>query len=146
MLGLTACGNDGQAAFEWAITLTGAEGNPYTENLTYQLSFVPESALVNLSIDGENFASGQISGCDINYESVVWQEPGENVGGFDVRWKLDGSATYQQTGGCSPPLPENLDWQGEEIFTIVVSDNPDIPPGATYTVTTEGTFVGEASL
>ena len=138
---LGACGGEALDGFEWDIKLTGTNGNEYTDDLRYRLSFEPESAYVNLAIGPDNFASGQISGCRIDYESVVWGEPRD---GFDVRWKIEGTATYQQSSGCDTQLPEGVDWKGEEVFVIVQSEHPDIPPGATYTVDTEGVYVGEA--
>jgi len=139
-LALTACGGDDEQGFEWDITLAGTDGNEYQEELTYRLSFVPDTAYVNLAIGEDGFASGQIAGCDITYQSVVW---GEVRDGYEVRWRIDGQATYQQQSGCETQLPDGIDWEGTEVFEIVQSEHPEIPPGATYTVLTSGTYVGE---
>lgn len=140
-LTLGACGGGDLDGFEWDVTVAGTGDNPYEQNLVYRLTFEEGTSTVNLAIGAENFASGQISGCGITYQSVVW---GELRDGFEVRWKLDGEATYQLNSGCETSLSEGLDWEGTEVFSIVQSDHPDIPTGATYTVDVQGTYLGEA--
>lgn len=137
---MPACGADDTQAFEWDINLNRDGSEDWSDNLRYRLNFVPNTASVNLSIGDETFAKGTISGCSINYQSVVW---GELRDGFEVRWKIDGEAIYQQNGGCETQLPEGVDWDGTEVFSIVLSDHPEIPVGATYTLTTQGTYAGQ---
>tara|TARA_B100001989_G_C24385421_1_gene386521 strand:- start:62 stop:547 length:486 start_codon:yes stop_codon:yes gene_type:complete len=138
---LTACGGDEASGFAFDMVLAGTGDNEeYSENLEYLLTFVEDSAQVNLAIGTENFASGQISGCQITYSSVVW---GDERDGFEVRWRIDGKATYQLQSGCETQLPDGVDWDGEEVFVIVQSDHPEIPPGSTYTLLTSGNYKGE---
>jgi len=84
-LTLTACGEEEAVTFDWDVTLTGTVdlcNDPvvgYQENLTYRLDFIEGGNFVDLAIGDDNFAGGQISGCDISYETVVW---GEDKDGF----------------------------------------------------------------
>lgn len=146
-LALAACGGEDLVGFEWDVTLTGTVdlcNDPtigYQEAFRYRLEFIEGGNFVDLAIGPDNFASGQISGCEINYETVVW---GETRDGYDLRWRMEGEALYQQAGGCGTQLPPNVDWKGTEVFTVVQSSNPNIPPGCTYTLDAEGTYVGPA--
>jgi hypothetical protein len=145
-LAVSACGDPPLDGFVWDVTLTGEEdlcNDPvvgYQHTLQYFLTF-PGGNSVDLATGGSNFATGQIEGCSLFYESVVWGEPRD---GFDIRWKITGEAIYQQSGGCETQLPENVDWKGTEVFEIIQSDHPEIPPGCTYTLSAEGVYVGQA--
>ena len=144
-LGLAACAEPVEG-FEWDITLTGAvdlcnaEPVGFEETYRYRLTF--EGSQTTLHIGPDAFASGAIAGCEISYQSVVW---GEEKDGFEYRWVIDGQAFYRQSGGCDAQLPENVDWQGTEIYTILETTNPDIPPNCTYELTAEGVYVGPAA-
>lgn len=138
---LCACGGSDLDAFEWDLQLSGTGDNEYSEELTYRLSYVEDSNQVNLAIGEDNFASGQISGCQITYQSVVW---GEDRDGFELRWKIDGTGIVQgSTGGCETSLEEGLDWSTTEVFTIISSTDDRIPTGATYTIDVQGVYAGE---
>jgi hypothetical protein len=142
---LTAC-SDPVEGFEWDITLTGevdlcnADPSPFQQVFRYRLTF--EGSKSTLHIGPDAFATGTIAGCRIDYRSVVW---GEEKGGFEYRWVIDGSAFYRQASGCDAQLPDNVDWQGTEIYTILETTNPDIPPNCTYELSAEGVYVGPAS-
>ena len=144
-LALAGCGDPPLDGFLWRVQLTGdedlcnAEPVGFQETYNYRVTF--DGTYADLAIDADNFASGQIEGCQIFYESVVW---GEDRDGFPIRWKIEGEAFYHQGFGCEQSLPENIDWKGTEVYEVVQSDHPDIPPGCTYTLLSEGTYVGEA--
>ena len=65
---------------------------------------VPQTIEVPV-LDEETFARGQISGCDIAYQTVVWGEPDD--AGFDVRWQITGEALFR-AGGTSSNLDEGV--------------------------------------
>ncbi|MFT7518654.1 MAG: hypothetical protein ACI9MC_000786 [Kiritimatiellia bacterium] len=146
VIGLAGCGEDALTGFVWQVTLTPEVDNchedpaPFSDELDYRVEF--DGAGTELYIDRDLFATGGIQGCRIFYESVVWGEPRD---GYDVRWQLTGEANYRQSQGCDNVLPPEVDWQGTETFTIIRSDHPDIPPGCTYELTTEGIFQGAAN-
>jgi hypothetical protein len=108
-------------------------------NDTYTYGLVFESADVAIYIDGETFASGTRTGCQLNYQSAVWLED-ERPGGL-VRWQITGTATYE-TGAGSCGLGEDIQWEGTETIEVVESEDPDVPAGCTYELLTEGTFNG----
>ena len=141
---LAGCGDSGQLTpdGEWQVTVTGVETDCTTSTEGYQDTFVYQlffdGSNVELRIDGEGFATGTRSGCDLSYESSVWLEEAE---GGDYRWQIGGEATYEgAAGGCD--LPEGVDWQGQETLTVLVSDNPDVPEGCRYVMDTQGVYLG----
>ena len=71
------------------VTTCIAEGDQapvFEQVFRYELYF--SGSTVDLRIDGEGFAAGTRSGCDMEYESAVWLE--ERDAG-DVRWSLPAS-------------------------------------------------------
>jgi len=145
-LARAACGDPPLDGFLWDVTLTGDEDlcndppSGYQETLRYLVTF-RDGKYADIAVNGSTFGTGQIEGCNIFYESVVW---GESRDGFGLRWRISGEAVYQQSGGCETQLPDNVDWKGTEVFEIIQSDHPEIPPGCTYTLLTEGVYVGQA--
>lgn len=139
------------SGYAWQVTVTGGEpgfdscniGNetPYTETFDYVVDFSGGQASLGLLEGGEifGFASGTLAGCELSYESIIWQE--QRSGG-DVRWQLTGTATVQQ-GGDSCSLSEGLDWEGFEEIRVIDSSDPDVPPGCTYRMDATGTYSGE---
>ncbi|TVQ91656.1 MAG: hypothetical protein EA397_08580 [Deltaproteobacteria bacterium] len=133
--------------FEWDVTLTAIEDgcNPepigYQETLRYRIVF--EGANARLHIGPNGFANGSLSGCSISYSSVTWGEERED---YTYRWVLSGQAAYRQSSGCDAQLPgPNIDWSGTETFTIVDTDDPDIPPGCEYVMEAEGVYLGPSA-
>lgn len=137
--------------FEWAVTVEGGEPGfdscnigeetPYTETFAYVLDFAGADVSLGLLVDGEifGFADGTLSGCDVSYASVIWQEQRE---GGEVRWQLEGEASIRQ-GGDDCNISEGLDWEGFELITVVDSADPTIPAGCTYRMDATGTYAGE---
>jgi hypothetical protein len=107
--------------------------------MDYRLVYDNSSVALHVEEGGESyqFASGTISGCDIEYESVVWGEAMDS--GYGAKWQLLGDAVFR-AGGDSCSL-DDLDWQGTETFEIVSTDDPDMLPGCTYVLNMEGSFV-----
>jgi hypothetical protein len=144
ILASSGCGESVEPGFLWNIEsfVTGnycfeaEEG--WAENHTYKLSY--EGAAVSMTIKEQQFASGTISGCQIVYHSVVWEEPRE---GYELRWKLDGEAFYRQSGGCDSFLDDNMDWKGTETFTVVNSNHPNYEVGCTMEMDVQGVYAGQ---
>jgi hypothetical protein len=119
--------NDAECGYVW-------EG--YEEYMDYRLTF--DSSVVDVAIGPDIFAHGSISGCQIYYQSVVWSQ---DFDGYDVRWQLEGEATYRVgESGCN--LDSNQDWLGTETFDIVSSDHPDLNAGCWFVLSTDGTYEG----
>jgi hypothetical protein len=112
-------------------------GQAVADTYTYGLVF--ESADVSIFIDGETFATGTRTGCQLNYQSAVWLED-DRDGGL-LRWQITGSATYE-TGAGSCGLGDDIQWEGTETIEIIESEDEDVPAGCTYELLTEGTFNG----
>jgi hypothetical protein len=152
LLPLFGCGTKVVPGFVWDVSLVSVEDDSchepdvaFTGDLTmeYTVQFDgPRATLFVAGTDGETgqaFATGGISGCEINYQSVVW---GEDHNGYQVRWQLSGSSLFRQSGdGCG--LPANIDWQGTETFKIITSEDETLTPGCEYTMGLEGTFSGQ---
>lgn len=147
---LTGCAGEelDPEAFYWDVDLLGtfstchSDDNVvgYADALTYGLSF--DGSATTLRIDGNTFASGQISGCELEYESgIVGQE---RDAGF-VQWNLTGDALIR-TGGDSCDIPldadsNSLDWYGFETFTITYSEDPALEEGCEYEIQVQGSYV-----
>lgn len=156
--------------FTWDVKVTGVDNScteddsGSSESFTFGAAF--EGSLVALKIVGvdttDTFATGNISGCTISYESQVVGEP-DRAGG-PVQWVLSGEAVYR-TGGEVCNMAENVaetaermdidlesfdylggaaaadvDWVGSETFEVVASENEGVPVGCTYTSFVAGTY------
>lgn len=139
LLALVACGPDIEAPDRtYAITVsgesdscTGAE-QTYEESFTYAIFIDGSNA--KIQIDDEDFALGNIAGCDLTYQSTVWFE--ENAGG-NFQWQISGEAQFEgAAGGCD--LEEGVDWDGAEQLSVVESENPDYTVGCDYDMTLTG--------
>lgn len=141
---LSGCGGEPLDGFLWDVdllaTIDDCNADPvaYAESLTYRVVY--DGASVELAIDEDPFASGFIAGCEISYETVVWFE---ERNGYEVRWQMAGEAVFRQ-GGDTCNLPAETDWIGTETFTILTSDDPELPVGCEYVVETTGSYVGAA--
>ena len=151
-LALTGCKDDETLTFDAEYTVDVANaltddgsldpncidaGRAVSESYVYGLVF--DSADVGIYINGETFASGTRTGCELNYQSAVWLED-ERPGGL-VRWQITGSAVYE-TGAGSCGLGEDIQWEGTETIEVVESEDPDVVAGCTYELLTEGTYNG----
>ena len=136
---LVACGPELEApdrTYEITISgesdsCTGADAS-YEETFTYAVFIDGSNAKIQIS--GEDFAVGNISGCDLTYQSTVWFE--EDADG-DFQWQISGKAQFEgAAGGCD--LEEGIDWQGSEELSVVESENPDVTAGCDYKTTLAG--------
>lgn len=166
-------GEPDETLYYWDVKVTGVSNNcteseqGFAESYAYAVGF--DGSLASLKIDdGEEintFATGNILGCTMAYESQVVGEPDRDGG--PVQWVLSGQSTYRSGGdGCNmeeqvtdyadmlgiDPVaepaylggnePGDLDWVGMESFEIVASENEGIPVGCTYTLFVAGTYRG----
>jgi len=151
-LGLASCATDEVVPDgEWQVEVTGlstdcceandedlcaADLEGYQKSFAYQLFF--DGSATEIKVDGDSFALGITSGCNLEYSSSIWLEERE---GFSLNWQIVGSAQYQgAAGGCS--TPDELDWSGTEVLTVIQSDDPSAPLGCTYVMSVEGTLAG----
>lgn len=139
--------DDEHQYFVWNVEVIGHEDlchdppvEPTDPNASFEfvIEYTAGSSNISLFVGEEQFATGTLRGCDIEYESVVWST---STQGYEYKWKLHGQATIRQ-GGTSCDLPDGVDWQGTEDFEIVSTTNEDVVPGCTYSLTEEGTYVG----
>jgi hypothetical protein len=135
---------------EWDVTVRGDDTTcsldksvlDYEENYTYEVRWPNKDdgdvTTTEIRITGEPFATGQTSGCSIEYASPTWLD--ERDQGF-IKWSLVGVADQQQgAGGCD--IKDKFDWYGTETITVTESKDPEIPEGCTYTMTVEGNYLG----
>lgn len=143
-IGLAGCGSGPLPGSYWDISIVDATDFCHEEPVNYagqtdfEYRLVFEGSAVNLLLEDEGFAKGTISGCEISYQSVVWPS---TVDGFEVKWQITGEASFRAgSTGCN--LDEGVDWLGVETFEIVSDpdDHPEIEPGCTYALTTQGVF------
>jgi len=101
-----------------------------TETYTYGL--IQSGDSISILLDGEEFAQGTLSSCELQYESPVWLE---TLQGGDVQWKVEVDvALVDLNGTCKTVFTgeaDAYDFLGIEKVTIVGSDNPKYPIGRT---------------
>jgi hypothetical protein len=125
----------------WLVTITGTgSDNPCIESTAgfqkeYDYALYFTGSFVEIRVDGEKFATGEIRGCSLNYESNVYLEENEN-GNF--RWQIVGSADVESAAGGCPNVPDHLDWVGVETLTVVSSENPTVAESCTYNMESSG--------
>ncbi|MBT3222440.1 MAG: hypothetical protein HN348_25490, partial [Proteobacteria bacterium] len=142
---LVACSEKEPPGHYWDVTALGIvdECNDPTfafqETFKYRLVF--DGNDVVLAIGEDILASGTIAGCDINYESIIWEETRDEE--ITVRWQLTGAASVF-TGGDSCKM-DDTDWRGTETFEIVYSEDPDIAQGCEYEMELDGVYIGEVT-
>ena len=134
----------------WDVTVHGYNTNctidkdvlEYEEQYTYEVRWPNKDdgdvTTTEIRISGEPFATGQTSGCSIEYASPTWLDEREQ--GY-IKWGLVGIADQQQgAGGCE--IKNEFDWYGTETITVTESTAPEIKAGCTYTTTVEGNYLG----
>lgn len=140
LAGLTAgCGDSALEGHYFQLNFTGVENGctaaapNTTERLEYRV--IVEAEDLEIAVGPDVFASGVALGCDLSYNSVIWTE---DRNGYEIRWQINGTATYNP-GGCNPA--NGQDWDGIEVFEVIASDDPELAPGCQYTMLVEGTFL-----
>lgn len=143
-IGLGGCDGGSLPGSYWNVEVVGAtdacHATPvdYTGPTSFEYRVEYSGAAVSISLGEDQFATGAIAGCSVEYASVVW---GEAKGGYDIKWQLFGDALFR-AGGTACDLSDGVDWEGTETFLIVDSDNPDLEEGCTYELDMIGTFAG----
>jgi hypothetical protein len=132
-----------EGALMYSITVTGLEDTCHpdastgsVEDFTYSVAL--DASESTIYIDDQVFAVGQVSGCTIEYNTVVIGE--ETEGDGEVRWQLFGTADFDP--GDDACVEGDKDWDGTETFEIVSSEDDVLEEGCTYTATTSGSFAG----
>ena len=112
-----------------------------SENYTYGL--IQSGDAISILLDGEEFAQGTLSSCELQYESPVWLE---SIQGGDVQWKVEVDvALVDLNGTCKSAFKEDAaayDFLGIEKVSIVGSDNPKYPIGRTAWKVISGKRIG----
>jgi hypothetical protein len=133
-------------AYYWDVELLGTHSTCHDEDnavgydvsFTYGLHFAGSAA--TLKIEGNTFASGLLTGCDLAYSSGVYGQDRDQ--GF-VQWELIGEAVIDYgDDACGLADDTNgapLDWVGVETFHIVYSEDPAIEEGCLYELSVAGT-------
>ena len=141
-VGLSGCSDEDLRGHYWNVSLSGVDDQctegaaDYTEKLEYRMRISGQEVV--LAVGSNEFAWGTINGCFAEYESVVWTE---ERNGYDVSWKIIGSATVNTQGATCKV--DGKDWSGGEVFEVINSDDPTISPGCNYTVAVTGTYIEE---
>lgn len=119
-------------------TATPAENR--VESHEYRLEI--DGLDIVLAIGEDEFAVGEIDGCNIEYETVVVTDYRNDSEGnqHEIRWKLNGEATIDQLGGVACLDEPGVDWEGTETITVIRSQHPAVDPGCTYTMDVTGRF------
>ena len=147
---LSACKEEPEVGDAFDVVLTGTEDGcaggaalSYTDQLEYVL-YTTDAPAIRLAVDvsGEpvTFAAGQISGCLVEYASVVWDEIRD---GALIRWRIEGEASWRINGDFGCNLEPDIDWEGTETITVVGSEHPDIGAGCSVELDVVGTYAGE---
>ncbi len=113
---------------------------PIPTSGSFEYRVVYDAQDITLAIEEDEFATGTVSGCFLDYQTVVWPEERD---GFNIAWQMEGSATASKGGDDGCTVEGGVDWSGTETFTIITSEDPDLSPGCTYTVALQGTFKEE---
>jgi len=115
---------------------TGAAAS-LKEQFTYRL--IVDGSTVDIAVGPDVFATGFIEGCELDYESVVWEERRD---GGEIAWQLRGSATINLRGECDLQLPGGESWLGAEVFQLVSADDElGLSPGCEYSSNLSGDLV-----
>ncbi len=140
-LSLVGCVEEAEPDVSYEVTVTGvtngctSDTSGYRETFQYDLFF--DGGAVLIQVDGTPMATGEITGCNIEYETSVWLEERDND--TTLRWQLTGDAQYQGlAGGC---VEDPFDWEGTETITVLESTDPAVLVDCSYTMTTTGSLL-----
>ena len=148
LLSLLACIDnskvpDGAMAYTVEVTGIGPDtchpGNEtgWQETFEYALAF--DGSAVDLYMDGEPFAAGTRSGCNLTYQSVVIGDD-DRVGG-PIKWQLTGVARTEDDASGDACVDGDGEWEGTETITVISSEDDAIEPGCTYPMSTIGQYI-----
>jgi hypothetical protein len=94
-----------------------------SETFSYELFF--DGDAVAIEIDGQPFASGNVLGCELEYESPTWLATTPNG---EVQWAVI-SQFVKADGASVCPIPGEFQFLGVEEYTVIESDNVNYPVG-----------------
>ena len=138
---LVACKETIEPNGTWTVSITGLDTDCVESEegflQTYEYSLYYDGSYVEIKVDGESFAAGQIRGCAIQYESGVYLEESDSG---DFRWFISGNADVEAAAGGCGDIPDEYDWYGTETLTVVSSDNEGVAEGCDYNMEVVGTF------
>ena len=141
---LSGCSKEDVVGHYWDITASGVadtctgQAANHKEKLDYRL--VIEGQEAQVAIGANVFANGEINGCTVFYDSVIWAE---ERGEYDISWQIHGLAVINVGGGQSCAPPNGTDWDGEETFEVISSSDPSVSPGCEYTLALSGKYLEE---
>ncbi len=142
-LALSAC-SPREPGFAWDVRVQTARNGDtchdpavlYDEAMTFVLRF--DGADTRIALGEDDFATGRIAGCNVNYRSVIWSERRDD---YTLRWQMTGEAEFRY-GASTCDIDGGHDWLGTETFEILSSDHPEVEAGCAYTVDVTGTYAG----
>ena len=153
---LVACKETIEPNGIWSVTVTGLETDCVDSQegfqQTYEYALYYDGSYVEIKVDGDSFATGQIRGCSLIYESGVYLEESESG---DFRWQITGSAEVEAAAGGCDDIPDSYDWYGNipydspdedrqfagEVLTVVSSENEGVEAGCEYLMEVNGTYI-----
>lgn len=148
---LTGCidnSNVPDEALVYTVTVTGIgpdtchsddwEGNDegYRETFEYAVAF--DASAASIYANGEPFAAGSLSGCNLTYQTVVIGEDDRAAGA--LKWQLTGTAKIEtdESGTC---VDGDAEWEGTETYTVIASEDDTMEAGCTYPTSTVGDYI-----
>ena len=153
---LVACKETIEPNGIWSVRIEGlgtdCVASPEGFLQTYEYALYYDGSYVEIKVDGDSFATGQIRGCSLIYESGVYLEESEDG---DFRWQINGSADVESAAGGCDDIPDSYDWYGNipyddpngevpfagEVLTVVSSENESVEAGCEYMMEVTGTYL-----
>lgn len=148
LIALLACTEESQVpedALWYDVNVTGVDTTcalteeqmsaGYTDAFVYAVALDGSSA--TLYIEDQVFASGTVSGCNLDYQTVTI---GEERPEGNLKWQIYGSAKIDGSAGSDACVEGDDAWLGTEYFEIVESEDEAIEVGCTYNMETTGTL------
>lgn len=147
----SGCAGDDLPGNLFDVVLTGTENDCLSESTNrreeHQYRLVVDNLDVTIAIGEDEWATGEINGCRITYQSVVVTDVRNDSEGnqHEIRWRIVGEAEIDQSGGASCIEDPGVDWTGTETIEVVRSLHPAVDPGCTFSFDVQGQFAGFAS-
>ncbi|MSP54408.1 MAG: hypothetical protein EXR69_02195 [Myxococcales bacterium] len=133
-------------ALVYTVTVTGIgpdtchPGNEegWEEVFEYAVAF--DASAASIYANGEVFAAGSLSGCNLSYQTVVIGEDDRAEGA--LKWQLTGTAKIETDGATC--VDGDAEWAGTETYTVIATEDDTMEAGCTYPTTTVGEFIPAA--
>lgn len=130
----------------------GALDDGWQETFEYAVAFDASSA--DLYMDGQPFAAGTLSGCNLTYQSVVIGDDERTVENDDgtvvaapIKWQLTGTSKIETDASGDACVDGDTEWAGTETITVISAEDDEadeskrVEPGCTYSMDTVGDYV-----